>query len=179
MTTGVNIKYAYGWVDLDTPNGIPFNVVVGIVRDPLMLAGIRVANIDKSVDFFTNKLGMQVSPFPLARQEGSNFEQPPPPGSVYVSYRGAGESVAKAGMGILLIPTKGVVNVGTQLDAFTIVFDDRDPGLPTFIQTLLKNRVDSSDATVETRSPDGYRFVLKPYSLFATEATASVGTLSE
>ena len=150
------------------------------MRDPLMLAGIRVSNIDKSVDFFTNKLGMQVSPFPLARQEGSNFEQPPPPGSVYVSYRGAGESVAKAGMGILLIPTKGVVNVGTQLDAFTIVVDDRDPSLPTFIQTLLKNRVDSSsDATVETRSPDGYRFVLKPYSLFATEATASVGTLSE
>jgi len=142
-----------------------------------MLAGIRVTNMDKSVDFFTNKLGMEITPFPMARQEGSNFEQPPPPGSVYVSYRGTGELTAKAGMGILLIPTKGVVNVGTQLDAFTIVVNDRDSGLPTFIQALLNNRVDSA-ASVETRSPDGYRFLLKPYSVFASEATAYV-TLPE
>jgi hypothetical protein len=183
---GADIKFAYGWVDLDSPAGVPYQVVVGIARDPLMMACIRVSSVADSQAFFTQQLGMQVLPFPLSRAVGSAFEAAPPKGSVYVGY---GES----SMGLLLVaPEKNeVVNVGSLLQAFTIVVDNKrfsPQGLPPLGKLLLKDkllggesieskeeyngvRVQQVDDGVLVFSPDGYPFLLR--SLEAFQKTAS------
>jgi len=183
---GADIKKAYGWVDVDTPAGVPFQVVVGIARDPIMMASIRVTSVPKSQAFFTKQLGMQVLPFPLARAVGSAFEAPPPKGAVYVGY-------GPDSMGLLLVPNeRKPVNVGSQLQAFTIVVDNKQfgpVGLPPLAKLLLKDkllgmeneakgaeyegtRVQQVDAeSVMAYSPDGYPFLLKTLDSFQRTAS--------
>ena len=87
-TIGATIKYSYGWVELDTPGNVPLEVVVGYrMRDNIMCMCIRVTDMKATIDFLTKELGMQLLPYPLARDEGSRFEQEKakgivPPGAV-------------------------------------------------------------------------------------------------
>jgi hypothetical protein len=46
VALGSKLKYAYGWVDLDTPENLPIEIVVGVARDPMMLASLKVSNIN-------------------------------------------------------------------------------------------------------------------------------------
>lgn len=165
----VNVKFAYGWVDADTPGGIPLEVIIGIARDPVMLTCLRVSNVAASTKFFTEELGMKVLPFPISRQKGSSFEPEPVPGSSYVGY---GDN----SMGLLLTPSPKLrappLVVGTMLEAFTLVFDDSTLAankLPPAVKKLL---ADGSGGVI--KSPDGYKFALKGYEIFKKESTKSV-----
>lgn len=159
---GCEIKYAYGWIDLNTPGGLPLEVVVGLARDPLMLACIRVSDVQLSTKFFTEELGMKELPFPLSRTAGSDFEPQQPPNSVYVGY-GADS------MGLLLVPgAKGAppLSVGSFLEAFTLVFDEsKAQSLPQAFQGAAKG------GERRVLSPDGYPFVLKGYDEYRKQAT--------
>ena len=171
LANGANIKYAYGWVDLDTVNEVPLQIVVGIARDPLMQATLRVSNLQQSKDFFIDKLGMKVLPFPLARTPGSEFEQPAPPGSVYVGY-------GVDTMGLLLVETKNgaPIQVGSRLEGFKIVVDDKIEKnlLPEATSLMFQ---DGKMKSITVNSPDGYKFVLQPYSDFEkTARTTSIRT---
>ena len=152
ISAGSAVKYAYGWVDLVTPSGIPYEFVVGIARDPLMTIGLRVADMKASLDFFKNSLGMQILPFNYARQPGSNFESQPSKEDVYIGY-------SENTLGFALIPTKGreKVEVGSVLEAFTIIVDDDLSTVPSTVATAI------ASASV-LYSPDGYPFKFQKYS---------------
>lgn len=158
LAGGCTVKYAYGWVDLETSTGIPYEFVIGEARDPLMTVGLRVANMKDSLDFFQNSLGMQVLPYNYARQPGSNFEPQPPKGCVYIGY-------SENTLGFFLIPSKEKINVGSVLDAFTIIVDDDTAGLPTAV-------VSSLGGTGSLLSPDGYPFKFKKYSDYVKSGLA-------
>lgn len=189
IESGMNVKYAYGWVDIDTPSGVPLQVVVGIRRDPLMFACINVSDITQSLDFFIDKLGMTVLPFPLARSVGSQFEPQQPKGSVYVGY-------SESSMGLLLqdqtveeagqkkkkktpraIPGPSI-SVGNIIEAFTIVYDDSSPAgidnLPAFVKEVISSTNNIANAKINITSPDGYPFVFVPYSSFQKQSTKSI-----
>jgi hypothetical protein len=163
-----NVKFAYGWVDLDTPGGIPMEVIIGLARDPVMLTCLRVSNVLDSTKFFTEQLGMKVLPFPLSRAKGSTFEPEQVPGSQYVGY-------SENSMGLMLIPSPKLkappLVIGTMLEAFTLVYDDSAgvaDKLPPAVVTVL------GGAPNMIKSPDGYTFVLKGYEQFKKEATNKV-----
>lgn len=170
---GAVISYAYGWVDIATPSGIPLQVIVGECRDPLMLASLQVSNMADSVDFFTRKLGMKTLLFPLARQKGSAFEPTPPKDSIFMGY-GADT------MGLLLVPfsknkASPVLDVGNVLRGFKIVVDtSRVENLPPYVAEQCSSKMISENGVQrEVLSPDGYRFTLQPYKEFALEASTA------
>lgn len=173
---GMKLKYAYGWVDADSPSDVPVEVIVGLRRDPLMFTCIQVSNMKESSAFFQEQLGMQQLPFPLARQAGSQFEPQQPDKSVYVGY-------SDDSMGLLLVPApKGVVvNVGTVFDAFTVVVDDEGEGWnpPPAVQSALalgktETEASKSSATGSLVSPDGYKIKLVKYSDYRKIAAKTI-----
>jgi catechol 2,3-dioxygenase-like lactoylglutathione lyase family enzyme len=162
----MNIRYAYGWIDGDSPNGIPVEVVVGVSQDPLMAVSLRVRDMDATKRFFIDELGMKVNPFPLARQANSNFEPQEPEKSVFVRF---GDS----GLGLILLPSPKnapELVVGGVLDKMTIVYDDQKISqLPAALAATLETTPSASVV-----SPDGYTFTFMPVSAFNKIATSSV-----
>jgi hypothetical protein len=68
-------------------------------------------------------------------------------------------------MGFLLTPTpKGSkLSVGTQLNGFNIIVDDKSiEKLPQSIQELISTK--KQNRVIE--SPDGYKFIITPYTEF-------------
>lgn len=168
LVLDTNVKFAYGWVDLDTPGGIPMEVIIGLARDPVMLTCLRVTNVADSAKFFIEQLGMKVLPFPLSRAKGSTFEPEQVPGSQYIGY-------SDNSMGLMLTPSPKLkappLVVGTMLEAFTLVYDDSAGAaskLPPAVVKVL------GGAPNIVKSPDGYSFVLKGYEQFKKEATDKV-----
>ena len=155
IQAGCEVKYAYGWVDLVTPGGIPYQFVVGTARDPLMTVCLATSDMKKSITFFTESLGMQILPFKNARALGSNFEPQPRKDEVCVGY---GNST----LSLVLTPTpnKGKVEVGNVIEYFSIVVDDSNPAQ---IPTDVRNALDSKQIMF---SPDGYPFKLLSYTEF-------------
>lgn len=162
-----NVKFAYGWVDLETPGGIPMEVIIGLSRDPVMLTCLRVTNVAETAKFCIDELGMSLQPFPLSRAKGSTFEPEQVPGSQYVGY-------SNSTMGLMLTPSPKLkapaLVIGTFLEAFTLVYDDAAPAgkLPPAAE---RARAGTSSVI---KSPDGYTFVLKGYDQFKKEATNKV-----
>ena len=150
-------------MDLDGPSDIPLQLVVGVARDPLMVACIRVSNMQQSVDFFTQELGMRPTPYPFARAAGSTFEQQQPDKSVFLSF-------AKDSLGLLLVPSgKGdpPLNVGNELKAFNLIVDDvsSNVSLPPLAQAFLEG------GASKVLSPDGYPISFTKYSEFSKVAS--------
>ena len=179
VDAGGTVSFAYGWVDMATPGGVPLELVVGTATDPLMLACLRCTSVPNSVDFFTEELGMLPQEFPHARQVGSNFEPQLPTGAVFLSY-GPGQ------FGLLLVPTldakrdkkflppnfnpsknTGPIDVGSVLDCFNIVVDDIKKSGKNVARALppaAKRLLESGDRDSIVISPDGYRFRLQRFS---------------
>ena len=157
--TGAKVKYGYGWIELDTPGGIPLQVVVGSARDPIMASCIRVNNLQESSIFCKEVLGMSEYPYPLARTIGSKFEPPMPLYSVYMSY-------SPDSMGIVLSQRQKKVqplDIGSVFRGYTIIADDKnkDSNLPE----ALKNAMESPTDNI-LLSPDGYAFRIVKLSDF-------------
>lgn len=187
IAEGAKVSYAYGWVDLESPSGIPLEIVVGTVADPLMYSCLRVSSLKESLPFFEKSLGMTRHFVPYARQKGSNFEPQLAKDAVYLTYASAGSGTVgedegfplngsfasgSPGMGLLLVerdPKKHPpVTVGSVLDCFKIVVDvDKD--LPADVtRALLEGKGGQGVLT----SPDGYKFVVQPFAQFEKETRA-------
>lgn len=148
------VKYAYGWVDLESPAGVPYEVVVGIARDPIMMVCLNVTDLKTSLKFFVSALGMQQLPFAYARDPKSQYERKMPLNSAFVGYGTVGLSVL-----LQQSPKNSIVNPGSVLDSMTIVYDDGSlNSLPLAFQNESKEKI--------AVSPDGYKFVLQPFSEF-------------
>jgi hypothetical protein len=167
MRIGAVVQYAYGWVDLDAPYAIPLQMVVGIARDPIMLACIRVSSVSQSKSYFES-LGMKELPFSLARQKGSQFEQTQPKDSVYLSF-------SPDTLGLLLVPSPpkaAPLSIGNTLKCLSFVVDDAVPveSLPPLAQDFIKG------GASRIYSPDGYPIELIKYSEFSKQATKFIKT---
>jgi hypothetical protein len=193
VDAGGMVKFAYGWIDMDTPGGVPLEVVVGVPKvDPLMLACIRCSSVADTARFLQDELGMSEQPFPYARQVGSLYEPQKPTDSVFLSY-------GAETFGLLLVPTldakrdakkypnfsasknTGPINVGTVLDCFTIVVDDKKasagllpPAMARFMALASGSGKKSSSDDGIVFAPDGYRFRLEKYSDFQKRAVLSL-----
>lgn len=64
---GGQVRSAYGWVLVDSPNGLTHQVIVGNRRDPAMMLALNVPNLKKAVAFYKDALGMREVPYPLSR----------------------------------------------------------------------------------------------------------------
>eukprot|EP01035_Chromulina_nebulosa_P019422 gene19422-25300_t len=163
----MEVKYAYGWVDIDSPSLIPLQLVVGISRDPIMSIALRVNNIQETTNFFTKSLGMNILPFPLARLPGSQFEQKQPEGSVYLGY-------GIDTVGILLIPslkTAPHLRIGSLLNSISIIYDDESNDLPLLAQNSLDEYKSKRTEEYSIQTPEGYPITLIPYSVFNKRVT--------
>lgn len=85
-TIGGVVKYAYGWIDIDSPNNLPYHVIIGERFDPLVAPYIRVKNVNETGKWLEDQLGMKKLPFPLARTAGSMYEPVQPRNSSYYGY---------------------------------------------------------------------------------------------
>ena len=117
---GMNVKYAYGWIDVDSPSNVPYEVVLGITRDPLMMLAIEVLDIQLNEKFFVNTIGMKRLPFPLARSPGSQYEATQPPDSVHLGF---GPDL----MSLLLIPKQVNVNKDKKFTTKTLITPSSPP----------------------------------------------------
>jgi hypothetical protein len=168
---GAKVKYGYGWIELDTPNGIPLQVVVGQARDPIMACCLRVTDLVQSVAFCIEQLGMSIQPYPLARAAGSQFEPGMPENSAYVSYGGDSlglvlrEFVQPKGRRGRVINKEVIppLDIGSQLQGFTVLVDDhlKAEQLPLAARAVIERK-----EAVRVTSPDGYSFTLSPATQF-------------
>lgn len=162
----MTLRYAYGWIDGDSPNRIPVEIVVGVSRDPLMAVCLRVRDLDNAKKFFVDELGMKIYPFPLARQLNSNFEPQEPEKSVFVRY-------GDTGLGLILLPSPKnapELAIGGVLNKMTIVYDDQKISqLPSALAATLE-----SSPSASIVSPDGYTFAFIPVRMFDKIATSSI-----
>lgn len=62
------IKYAYGWVDLVTPGGLPLEVVVGIAKDPIMSIFLRVNNLNATEAFLRGRTWYETCSIPISKK---------------------------------------------------------------------------------------------------------------
>lgn len=168
IAAGAIVKYAYGYIDLDTPAGIPLEIVIGDRRDPMMTVSLKVTDLKESTSFFQDTLGMKPLPFQLARPAGSQFEATQPPNSIYLGY-------SPDTMGVLLVQQPKdapPIVIGSQLRYFTVVYDDSKDKKSQLPPALSDSSSTSSDdgQTIIIKSPDGYPFQFLPYSKFIKSA---------
>jgi len=175
VALGGTVTYAYGWVDMRTPSGIPLELVVGTSADPLMMACLRCSSVAVTASFLVDELGMSPQPYPYARQVGSNFEPQFPAGGIFMSF-GPGQ------FGLLLVPSQSKggkqqpkssssigaepIDVGNVLDAFKIIVDDK-PNAPLPPPPAAKRFLDGDARTSTLVAPDGYTFRFQRYSDFS------------
>lgn len=187
---GAAIKFAFGWVNMNTKSGIPLEIVIGESRDPLMYAALQVNDLQESVKFFTEELGMRELPFPLARINGSAYEPRQPKGSVYLGYmegtfglllnkfntiQDQEEEVVSI-FGLFTYKKKPAVDpnaklvVGSQLRGFTVLYDDETSDISKLPKAAQRSLANGENNKI-ILSPDGYPFILTPYSKFKMYAT--------
>ena len=177
IEAGAEVKTAYGYIDLDTPAGIPVQVVLGIRRDPLSYIALRVSNVKQSGEWLSNTLGMKKVDFDktLSRVKGSDFEPQSElfPGSEYYSY-------SDDTMGVLLLasPKKaGPIEVGGLIDSIKIVVDSNSEDVPQPIKDMLIDANSNANTNSNTNdkkyleSPDGYRFSVQSAKDFEKTST--------
>ncbi len=177
IEAGAEVKTAYGYIDLDTPAGIPIEVVLGIRRDPLSYIALRVSNVKQSGEWLKNTLGMKQIDFDktLSRVKGSDFEPQLKsfPGSQYYSY-------SDDTMGVLLLASPkgaGPIEVGGLIDSLKIVVDPIALDVPQSIKDLFSNAQDKNENKY-LESPDGYRFIVQSVEDFEKTSTKNAPEFS-
>jgi hypothetical protein len=141
-----------------------------------MMICLNVSNIQQSENFFIQELGMTRLPFPLARIVTSQYEPKQPRGSAHLGF-------GQIGLSLLLqeAPKGVVINPGNLLNSFSVIFDDSSRTMNVDSPANSRDYSKSTYETIEDRcnqilikksdvslrsviSPDGYKFILTPYS---------------
>lgn len=158
IKAGGVIEYGYGYLLVLAPGGLRLAILMGDRRDPPMFVAVKVKDLKKSVQWYTDVAGMSKFPYPLARAPGSPFEPLQPRDSVFMAYEGEA-------FGVLLVPAaRGeTVNPG---GVFSASFLAEDVGK---IAEDVGGTVDADSAWGGTRSvsisdPDGYAVKFVEYS---------------
>lgn len=104
------IESGYGFLQVLAPGGLRLKLLSGSRRDPFMFLAVKVKDIKRSIQWYTDVAGMSRLPFPKARAPGSPFEPEQPKDSVFMAYEGEA-------FGVLLLPAAK----GEQLNPGSVV----------------------------------------------------------
>lgn len=158
VKAGGIIESGYGFLNVLAPGGLRVTLLSGLRRDPPMFLAIKVKDMKRSVQWYTDIAGMSKLPFPKARAPGSPFEPEQPKDSVFMAYEGEA-------FGVVLLPAaKGEqINPGGAISV-AVLAEDVDK-----IAEDLGGRVSVDSARGGTRSvavadPDGYSLKFVEYS---------------
>lgn len=158
IKAGGIIESGYGFLQVLAPGGLRLKLLSGSRRDPPMFVAVKVKDMKRSMQWYTDVAGMSKLPFPKARAPGSPFEPEQPKDSVFMAYEGEA-------FGVVLLPAaKGEqINPGGALSIAILVEDvekiAEDLGGRVSVDTLR-----GGTRSVAVADPDGYGLKFVEYS---------------
>lgn len=151
IKNGGILESGYGFLQIITPGGLRIKLMSGMRRDPPMFIALKVADMTKSIAWYTDVAGMTKMPYPLARAPGSPFEPLQPKKSVFMAYEGEA-------FGVLLIPMeRGEIIRPGSFYSLAVLVEDVDKvaeDLGTAARTTPGARFQTR--YVSASDPDGY-----------------------
>lgn len=158
IKAGGVIESGYGYVQLVAPGGLHLRLLSGERRDPPMFVTIKVKDLKRSIEWYTDIAGMTQLPYPLARAPGSPFEPEQAKNSVFMAYE-------EGAFGVLLLPAERgeSLNPGSAF-SLSVLTDDFDKLAGDLEGTADVNSVEGRARSMSLSDPDGYPFQIVDYS---------------
>lgn len=158
VKAGGIIESGYGYLQVLAPGGLRLKLLSGSRRDPPMFLAVKVKDMKRSVQWYTDVAGMTKFPFPRAREAGSPFEPEQPAGSVFVAYEGEA-------FGVVLIPAaKGdQINPGSVVSV-AILAEDVEKIAESLGGKVSVDSARGGGRSVAVADPDGYGVKFVEYS---------------
>lgn len=158
VKAGGIIESGYGYLQVLAPGGLRLKLLSGARRDPPMFLAVKVKDMKRSVQWYTDVAGMTKLPFPRAREAGSPFEPEQPAGSVFMAYEGEA-------FGVVLIPAaKGdQINPGSVVSV-AILAEDVEKVAESLGGTVGVDSARGEGRSVAVADPDGYSVRFVEYS---------------
>ncbi|CAM9826507.1 unnamed protein product [Ectocarpus sp. 13 AM-2016] len=150
VKAGGIIESGYGYLQVLAPGGLRLKLLSGSRRDPPMFLAVKVKDMKRSVQWYTDVAGMTKFPFPRAREAGSPFEPEQPAGSVFMAYEGEA-------FGVVLIPAaKGDrINPGSVVSV-AILAEDVEEMAESLGGEVSVDSLRGGGRSVAVADPDGY-----------------------
>lgn len=158
VKAGGIIESGYGYLQVLAPGGLRLKLLSGARRDPPMFLAVKVKDMKRSVQWYTDVAGMTKLPFPRAREAGSPFEPEQPAGSVFMAYEGEA-------FGVVLIPAaKGdQINPGSVV-SIAILAEDVEKIAESVGGKVSVDSERGGGRSVAVADPDGYGVKFVEYS---------------
>ncbi|CAN0497370.1 unnamed protein product [Ectocarpus sp. 12 AP-2014] len=158
VKAGGIIESGYGYLQVLAPGGLRLKLLSGSRRDPPMFLAVKVKDMKRSVQWYTDVAGMTKFPFPRAREAGSPFEPEQPAGSVFMAYEGEA-------FGVVLIPAgKGDrINPGSVVSV-AILAEDVEKIAESLGGQVSVDSLRGGGRSVAVADPDGYGVKFVEYS---------------
>ncbi|CAN0185845.1 unnamed protein product [Ectocarpus sp. 12 AP-2014] len=158
VKAGGIIESGYGYLQVLAPGGLRLKLLSGSRRDPPMFLAVKVKDMKRSVQWYTDVAGMAKFPFPRAREAGSPFEPEQPAGSVFMAYEGEA-------FGVVLIPAgKGDrINPGSVVSV-AILAEDVEKIAESLGGQVSVDSLRGGGRSVAVADPDGYGVKFVEYS---------------
>lgn len=158
IKSGGIIESGYGHLQVLAPGGLRVKILSGDRRDPPMFTAVKVKDLQKSIQWYTDIAGMTKFPYPLARAPGSPFEPEQPKNSVFMAYE------ANA-FGMVLVPAAKDerLNVGSIL-SLSVLVEDVDKTAEDLGGRVDVDSFRGGERSVSVADPDGYVVKFVEYS---------------
>ncbi|CAM9654372.1 unnamed protein product [Ectocarpus sp. 6 AP-2014] len=158
VKAGGIIESGYGYLQVLAPGGLRLKLLSGSRRDPPMFLAVKVKDMKRSVQWYTDVAGMTKFPFPRAREAGSPFEPEQPAGSVFMAYEGEA-------FGVVLIPAaKGdQINPGSVVSV-AVLAEDVEKIAESLGGMVSVDSARGGGRSVAVADPDGYGVKFVEYS---------------
>ncbi|CAM9622184.1 unnamed protein product [Discosporangium mesarthrocarpum] len=164
VASGGTVLSGYGYLEVLAPGGLKFNLLSGERRDPPMFVGVKVKDLQRSVKWYTQVLGMKEFPYPLAREKDSPYEPVQPKGSVFMAYDAESP-------GMLLIPSKRgeAINVGSVYSKLAVLAEGVEELGQDIGASFVGREQGVGTRVAVTADPDGYGVALVEYEDWVKE----------
>lgn len=158
IKAGGVVESGYGHLQLIAPGGLRLKLMSGDRRDPPMFVVVKVKDLKKSMQWYTDVAGMTNFPYPLARAPGSPFEPDQPKDSVFMAYEGQA-------FGVVLVPAakNEAVSPGSVFSV-SVLAEDVDKIGEDLGEAVSIDSARGGTRSVSVSDPDGYVVKFVEYS---------------